>query len=115
MAIPFNARPEYKVRTQNAITTLTPNIALYDQEIATGVNGGILIATPTGTPQNGQTLVIRLKDDGTARAITWAVAYRAFGGSALPNTTTAGKNSYFGLIYNATDSKWDVVAVATET
>jgi hypothetical protein len=28
--------------------------------------------------------------------------------------STAGKTTYVGLIYNYTDSKWDVIGVTTE-
>lgn len=67
----------------------------------------------TGTPVNGQKLIIRIKDDGTARAITWGASF-ASRGATLPTTTTLGKYSYIGLIYNSTASVWDCVAAVTE-
>jgi hypothetical protein len=67
------------------------------------------IAAPSGTPTNGQRLLIRIKDNGTARALTWNAIYRVIG-VTLPTTTTANKTIYVGCIYNSADSTWDVVA-----
>ena len=61
----------------------------------------------------GQKLIIRIKDNGTARALTYGSEYRALG-VALPTTTVINKTLYMGLIYNSTDTKWDLVAVAQE-
>ena len=71
------------------------------------------IASPTGTPVQGQKLVYRLKDDGTARALTWNAIFRAIG-VTLPTTTTASKLLYVGCFYNNTDTKWDVISVQEE-
>ena len=68
-------------------------------------------AAPTGTPTDGQHLIIRIKDNGTARALTWNSIYRAGSDVALPSTTVLGKTLYLGFIYNAADSKWDLLAV----
>lgn len=67
----------------------------------------------SGTPTNFQTLVIRLKDDGTARAITWGTSYEARG-VALPTTTVLSKVLTIGFIYDTTTSKWGCVASAQE-
>ena len=67
----------------------------------------------SGTPTNGQTLVIRLLDNGTARAITWGASF-ASRGATLPTTTTLSKYTYVGLIWNSTTSTWDCVAAVTE-
>ena len=44
----------------------------------------------TGAPTNFQKLIIRIKDDGTARAITWGDSFQS-GSVTLPTTTTSGK------------------------
>ena len=94
-------------------TTLTPNIDEYEQEIVTDLASALTIAAPTGTPSTGMKLVIRLTDDGTARALTWNVIYRAIG-VTIPSTTTANKILYVGCVYDEAGSKWDVVAVKEE-
>tara|TARA_R110000772_G_scaffold52808_3_gene120986 strand:+ start:1099 stop:1980 length:882 start_codon:yes stop_codon:yes gene_type:complete len=94
-------------------TTLTPNIDENEQEIVTDLASALTIAAPTGTPSTGMKLVIRLTDNGTNRALTWNVIYRAIG-VTLPTTTTANKILYIGCIYDEAGSKWDVVAIKEE-
>jgi hypothetical protein len=96
--------------------TLTPNGDTTDVFNAFGLTGGITVAAPSGTPADGQKIILRLEDDGTGRGITWTTtsgAYRAVG-STLPTTTVASKITYVGCVYNSTDIFWDVVAVATQ-
>ena len=94
-------------------TTLTPNIDENEQEVVTDLASALTIADPTGTPSTGMKLVIRLTDNGTNRALTWNVIYRAIG-VTLPTTTTANKILYIGCVYDEAGSKWDVVAVKEE-
>ena len=94
-------------------TTLTPNIDENEQEIVTDLASALTIAAPTGTPSTGMKLVIRLTDNGTDRALTWNVIYRAIG-VTLPTTTTANKILYIGCIYDEAGSKWDAVAIKEE-
>jgi hypothetical protein len=74
---------------------------------------GLTLANPTGTFAEGQALIIRIKDDGTARSITYGSDYRAIG-VTLPTTTVLSKTTYLGIIFNDTDTKWDVVGVTTQ-
>src|SRR3990167_1599913 len=67
----------------------------------------------TGTPTNFQTLVFRILDNGTGRAITWGASFEARG-VALPTTTTANKLLTVGFIYDSVDAKWGCVASVTE-
>lgn len=67
----------------------------------------------SGTPTNFQKLIIRIKDNGTSRAITWGSGFEA-AGQALPTATTISKRTTVGFIYDTTTSKWGCVAVATE-
>jgi hypothetical protein len=67
----------------------------------------------SGTPADGQRLLLRIKDAGTAKAITWGSKWRAIG-VGMPTTTIVGKTMYVGAIYNLADTKWDVVAVGQE-
>ena len=100
-------------RVQSAASgDLTPT-ASDDICIRTALSAGININAPTGSPVQGQGMVFRLEDNGTSRTLTWNAIYRAFG-SALPTATTLGKILYVGLIYNSTDTKWDVVSVSEE-
>lgn len=70
-------------------------------------------AVPSGTPANGNKLIIRIKDNATARALTWNAIYRAIG-FTMPSTTVISKTLWVGGIYNSTDSKWDMLANSQE-
>ena len=102
------------ISTSTASTaTLTVDADSTDFAVITAQAEGLTIGAPTGTPVQGQKLIIRLKDDGSARAITFNAIFRALG-VTLPTTTVASKITYLGLVYNSTDTKWDVVATKTE-
>ena len=81
--------------------------------ILTGMTQNVNVEAPTGTPVQGQKLMLRFKDDGTTRNFTWNIIWRAIG-VTLPTATTANKTLYVGAVYNSTDSKWDVIAVKEE-
>lgn len=89
--------------------TLTPNATTYQVNV-TAQAAALAINAPIGVPVDGQELMFRIKDDGTARAITWNIAYRAVG-VTLPTTTVATKTLYVGAKWNSAESKWDVLAV----
>lgn len=108
-----NKRVTPRVGTTATGATITPDVSAADQYTVTALSSAANFAAPTGSPTNGQKLIIRIKDNGTARALTWTASsngYRAIG-VALPTTTVSGKTIYVGCIYNATDLFWDVVAV----
>lgn len=91
----------------------TPDVDTTDQLNITALAAGATFGAPTGTPRDGKKLVIRIKDNGTARTLAWNAAYRAIG-LVLPSTTTISKTLYVGMIYNEADSKYDVIAVTEE-
>ena len=99
--------------TTASTATLTVDSDVNDFVVLTAQAEALTIAVPTGTPVEGQKLIIRLKDDGSARGITFNAIFRAIG-ITLPTTTVASKITYLGLVYNSTDTKWDVVAVKEE-
>lgn len=68
--------------------------------------------TVTGTPVNGQKLIVRLKDAGVGKGLTWT-GFTAVG-VTLPTTTVANKTHYVGAIYNSARPGWDAVAVVAE-
>jgi hypothetical protein len=108
-----NKRIDPRVSSINSSSTPTPNADTDDMYIITGLAAGATFGAPTGTPVQGQRLVIRVKDNGTARTLGYNAIYRAMG-VVLPTTTVANKTLYLGMIYNFTDTKWDVVAVSQE-
>lgn len=96
--------------------TITPTSDTADQYNVTALATAATIATPSGSPTNGQKLILRFKDDGTGRGLTWTTSaggYRAVG-VTLPTTTVATKTTYVGCLYNSSDTFWDVVASVTQ-
>lgn len=67
----------------------------------------------TGTPVNFDMLLIRLKDDGTLRGITWGASF-ASSQATLPTTTVASKVTTVGLIWDSVKAKWICIAIDQE-
>jgi len=68
-------------------------------------------ASLSGTPVDGDMLIIRITDNGTARALAWGASFEA-STVALPTTTVASAMLMVGLIWNTATSKWRCVAAA---
>ena len=92
--------------------TITPTITTAQYNV-TALAANATIAIPSAGV-DGQRLLLRIKDNGTPRTLTWtttAGGYRAVG-ITLPSPTTASVPLYVGLVYNAQDSYWDAVATS---
>jgi hypothetical protein len=100
------------VQSVVSAATVTPTFA-DDLVKITAQAAGLTLANPSGTAIPGWGIVIRIKDNGTARSITYGSQYRAVG-LTLPTTTVLSKTLYLGCIWNADDTKLDVVSVAQE-
>jgi hypothetical protein len=95
-------------------SSLTPDVATYDQYAYTALATGLTINAPTGTPLDGQELTFRFLDNGVSQTLTWNATYTEVG-AILPLTTGVSKTIYVGCIYNAYNTRWDVVAVAYQS
>jgi hypothetical protein len=104
-----NKRITSRVGTITSSATPTPTGDDNDIYTITALAEAAAFAAPSGTPTNGQKLIIRIKDNGTARKLSWNAIYRA-GDIPLPTTTVSNKTMYAGFIYNSADSKWDFVS-----
>lgn len=104
-----------RVRTQSITSSasITPPADDVDQYNVTALAIDAQLSNPTGTPTNGQKMMIRILDDGTPRTLTYDSQYRAIG-VTLPSTTTSSKTAYYECIYNSEDAMWDVIAVSLE-
>ena len=100
------------VQSVVSAATVTP-VATNDIVVITAQAAGLTLANPTGVWVQGQALMIRIKDNGSARTIAYDTKYGAIC-VTLPTTTTASKTTYLGVIYNATDDKFDIMGVTTE-
>lgn len=110
----WNAKADYAPRVQSVTSsaTVTPT-STNDLVKITAQATGLTIANPTGTMSEGQAMIIRIKDNGTAQTIAFGTNYRAIG-VTLPTTTTISKTIYIGLVWNDTDTKFDVLGINTQ-
>lgn len=110
-----NKRITQRVTTITSSATPTVNTDDCDAVTITALAAAITSMTTnlSGTPTDFQRLVYRIKDNGTARAITWGSSFAARG-VALPTTTVISKYLTVGFMYNSTTSTWDCVASAQE-
>lgn len=106
-------RIDPRVTSAASASSLTPDVSTTDIYAYTALAAGLTINAPTGTPLDGDKLIFRLLDNGTARALTWNATYTVIG-VTLPTTTTVSKTTYVGCIYNANATRWDVIAVTTQ-
>lgn len=108
-----NKRLAPRINTVASTATLTIDADTTDHQRVTALAEALTIAAPIGTLVDGQRLIIRIKDNGIARTLTFNAIFR-FVGTVMLVSTVISKLLYLGAIYNATDAKWDVVAVSLE-
>lgn len=94
------------VSTTTTTATLTPSPS-YDAFEFTALASALDIANPSTAYGNFDPFIIRIKDDGTARALTFGNKYRAQS-QALPTTTTISKVMVIVCLYDSTADKYDV-------
>lgn len=100
-------------RVLSTASSATPSIDADSCDLysITALAAAITSVTITGTPADGQKLLLRIKDNGTARALAFGSGIVASGAAALPTTTVAGKTHHIGLTYDAAAAKWVALAV----
>jgi len=110
-----NKRITPRVNTVASSATPAINTDTTDVFTITALAAAITSMTTslTGTPTTGQKLLIRILDNGTARAIAWGASF-ASRGATLPTTTVLGKYLYVGFLWNEVAADWDCVSVAQE-
>lgn len=106
-----NKRVTKRVGTTADSATPTPAADDVDMYTVTALAQAATFGAPTGTPTNGQPLLVRIKDNGTARALSFNAIYRFSTDMPAPTTTVLSKTLYLGFVYNSTDTKWDCVAI----
>lgn len=101
-----------RIGTIASSATPTPDADGNDQYNVTALAAAATFGAPTGTPLDGQSLIIRIKDNATPRTLSWNAIYRA-GSVSLPTTTQTSKTIYTQFLYNGADSKWDLIIATT--
>lgn len=102
-----NKRTNARITTITSNATPTVNTDNCDCVTITALAAAITSMTTnlSGTPVNFDQLEYRIKDDGTARAITWGASFAA-GPTALPTTTTVNKALHVWFEYDSVQAKW---------
>lgn len=94
--------------------TITPTGNYQENETnVTALAEATEFQTPSGSPANNNTLVITIKDNGTARALTYVADYYGFAVD-LPSTTILGKIMILNFVYSSLNSKWNLLSVNNE-
>ena len=93
-------------------TSITINADTTD--IATQANtqtaGTLTVNAPTGTPVNGQKLVLRLQSTNV-QTFSWNAIFTGSTDLVLPTSSSgSSKYDYVGFIYNSTAAKWQLLA-----
>lgn len=109
-----NKRITKRVVTVTQSATPTINTDNTDVAYITGLAQAVTSFTTnlSGTPVNGDVLIIDITDSGTGRALTFGASFEASGNVALPTTTVASTKLTIGFRWNVVGSKWTCMAVA---
>lgn len=102
-----------RITSTTSSSTPTPNCDTTDLYTLSALAVSATFGAPSGTPTDGQSLIIRIKDNGTSQALAWNVVYKAVG-VLLPTATIISKDLYIAFIWDAPDSTWDAVGVNQE-
>lgn len=93
--------------TSITINTDTTDIAY---QVNTQAAGTLTINAPTGTPVDGQKVILRLKSTNV-QALSWNGVFVAAVNAELPTASTgSSKYDYFGFIYDTASLKWQMIA-----
>jgi hypothetical protein len=106
-----NKRITPRVVTAADATSITPNTDSADvtYQANTQAAGTLTINADGGTPTNGQKWILKTKTTN-AQTFAWNAQFVGSTDLALPTVTTAAKVDYFGFIWEAVASKWNMVA-----
>lgn len=111
LALADNLKP--RVSASATATTLTINADSFDCISVTALASALTL-TWSGTPVDFQGMIIRLKDNGTARALTFTGSKFEAKGTDLPTTTVAGKVLTVAFLYDSVTGKFGCVGAQKE-
>jgi hypothetical protein len=102
-----NKRITKRLGTETSNATPSINSDNVDVHTITALAAAITSLTITGTPTEGQSLLLQIKDDGTIRALAFGTGSCAFSSDlAAPTATVVGKWQEYSFIYRVALTKW---------
>jgi hypothetical protein len=107
-----------RISTATTTTSLAPNTDTYDTYLLTAQASNLAITADTGSGQyDGQRLLFRVTPTSSSLTITFSTGstktYRLLD-VAIPSSTIANKTIYFGCVWSAAASRWDIIACSQE-
>lgn len=97
----------YTDATSVTIVADTTDIA---KQTNTQVAGTLTVGAPTGTPFDGQKLMLRLQSTNV-QTFVWNAIFTGSTDLPLPTATSgSSKYDYIGFMYNSTAAKWQIIA-----
>lgn len=92
-----------EITTATSAASHTPTGGSYRNLLkVTAQAEAVTFNAPSGTPADGNMILIKYKDNSTSRSITWDAIYNGY----KPAATVAGKWTLIVGIYNSSNSKW---------
>lgn len=100
-------------RVVTVAQSATPSINTDTTDVAsiTGLAQAITSVSVTGTPVDGDLLMVRITDNGSAHALAWGGSFES-STVALPTTTVASTMLVVGFMWNTATTKWRCIASA---
>jgi hypothetical protein len=101
-----------EVRNERVISivsssSVTINVDVTDQYNITALAANVTFNAPSGTYKDGKSILVRIKDNGTSRTLTWNSIFRASSDFSIPSATVINKTIYLQFIYNESENKFD--------
>lgn len=93
-------------------TSITLNAETTDigLQLNTQSTGTLTINAPSGTPINGQKIILRVASTNI-QTLVWNSVFKGSDDLPLPTATSgSGKYDYYGLLYSAAASSWMLIA-----
>jgi hypothetical protein len=92
-------------------TSITLNVDITDiaVQVNTQAAGTLTFNAPTGTPLNGEKIIVRVATTN-AQTLSFNAAFAASSALPFPTSFAAGSTNYMGFIYNSTAVKWQLLA-----
>ena len=100
------------VTTVTDATSITPDISTTDivNQLNTQTAGTLTINAPTGTPVDGEKLILRIKSTNV-QTFAWNAVYVGSSDFAIPTATSGSAlTDYMGFMYNTNSTKWHLLA-----
>jgi hypothetical protein len=97
--------------SSSAATATPAGDAKVNDYVLTALNVAPTFSAPSGSLTDANILNIRIKDNGTARVLSWNGIYIASPDLPLPTTTILGKTMYLTFKYNSATPGWNLIGM----